>query len=58
MGGNLQPLDFGKEGVSVRVQSIGKQLGNMITTKLARRQADIVDHQQRDFVFGPGVAVG
>ncbi len=58
MRGDFQPLDLFKERVPVRIQTIGKQFGNMTTAELPGRQADIVNHQQRNLALWTLVAVG
>ena len=43
--------NFTKIGVSLRIKTIGKQLGDRISTKASGRQADVVDYQQFDGAF-------
>jgi len=45
--GDLQVGDVGKIGMGVRRQGAGKQPIDPRPAEFARRQADIVDHQQR-----------
>jgi len=58
VGGDLQPLNRGEKGVAPGLQPVGEQLRDMAATKLARGQADVVDHQQGDLSPGAIVAVG
>ena len=57
VSGYFQTFNLSEERMPARVQSVGKQLGNMTTAKLPWWQADIVDHQQRNFAIGTLVAV-
>jgi hypothetical protein len=51
VSGNPQRGDLGKVRMAVRIQAIAEQLINMITTKLTRRETDIVNNQQAYFTF-------
>ncbi len=55
---HLQPLDLFKERMPARIQPVGKQFGDMTAAKLPGRQADIVNHQQRDLAVGAVIAIG
>ena len=55
---HLQPVDLFKERVPARFQPVGKQFGDMTAAKLPGRQADIVNHQQRDLAVGTIIAIG
>ncbi len=49
--GNAPVGNITKVGVSLRIKTIGKQLGDRISAKASGRQADVVDYQQFDGAF-------
>lgn len=50
VGRHAQVMDISKIGVNGRVKASHKQVINPGATKLTGRQADVVNHQQRDIV--------
>ncbi len=59
MGGNPERAQLLEIRMSVIIQAIAEQVGNIVAAKLARRQADVMNHQQiRHTTIWPRIAVG
>src|SRR3989338_3065395 len=49
MRGHLQAGNAGEIGMLIRIQTVLKKRLHLARAKLPRRQADVMDHQQRNF---------
>jgi len=57
MRGDLEPRDLAEVGMRRRVEPVGEQALDGIAAELAGRQADRVDHEQRDLGAGGAVVL-